>query len=843
MTEPGQISADPYVLGLCREFGVCDKKGNPKSDSSSKLQTLVKSNLRVAKDQIAPKTLRVSVWTDPQNCVLRFFKSCFRKLYDFFGGWRASQNQEIQDLYERVQTELTRIETDEVGEGLKQPKIVLPTGTQYKSSLKTLSQALGQLLKAKKGKAENPQSQPRNVSMTAILIQPPSEEGIATPVKQKSASIQEREEKLVEPEQQAQEAPTSALPSALQEGAPPPSAPLQQSSRPPIEPEEKAAAPLLTDALAEEILKPLKESYQSIEAKIDELKNQQIDPQTNISQAQLSLQELKEKIMTGIQRLREQYDDLLRKNPQIKEDIERVNIVDLERHARQATETALESLWHEARGRVEELLLRLAKPIADYANELREALGRLRQDPLTEEEVGQKYDSIRGAIATAEKTATDLINSFSGDKQAEFKERIKKLQQQVLQAQEEALAAIQKAAATAMAVEPIPNPEERPSGSEQLAQGETPSIESKAEATSTAETSGQPASQEVVPAEHPFTETAQKKEPASIKQPESEQEKEAQAPEDREETRAPQQELAASQRPSSEKHEEVRAQPFWEQVPLSKDNRLEVAKRAMGPQGRRSPKQAFSEAERKRRQDISRDRELFHEYASDQRAALQKPSSEGETPTRKIVGGVGALGAAVAAAANQPNKPRGVPRKAPSTSPAVPPTTTLQGAEAQLPPELVERLKETSAPGKQLNLPQGDPSVELKKFLRGISVDQVSKSGLSFKIARFIMHGKIDHNKVLRDIFSDPDIEPFKLLFLTDTIVVGLGEHDVERTLVTLLQGALQNPNRTSHLPQIRQYLQREISKNRASPYAKLYQEILDKLPKPLPPPSGRKRK
>jgi hypothetical protein len=190
----------------------------------------------------------------------------------------------------------------------------------------------------------------------------------------------------------------------------------------------------------------------------------------------------------------------------------------------------------------------------------------------------------------------------------------------------------------------------------------------------------------------------------------------------------------------------------------------------------------------------------------------------------------------------QPKKEESLTTTPPATPLAALRPVAVSGQQPSISslPTPQERLR-TNQERLVLTLPIHEIDQQLLKMVNDLDLTKDHRA--TFRIAFKIIEKGAETSKILNTIFGDPNIDPFKLLFLADTLVVGLKKPELQKQVVGLLETAFKAKKNERHLEKVRAYLNSELTKREPGPLNILYIAIMSTLPPstsggppPLPP-------
>lgn len=777
----GQVSADSYVLRLCEEFGISDRKGEKKSGIDSRVDSLAQSiDLTVSESQEG-KPLKVSVWIKSTATIWGPIKNFFRSCYNAIFRMKEREDHHVHDLYSKVQKELQNIPQE--APSLSTPTTHVQVNTKdYTASLKTLRSVL-----LKMG-ALNAVLEPFTTAYTELerhvqemeqikdKLQKPSAEDLS----QVNEKIEALHKKIVELEAKAR-LQKGLLPADSQEI----SAALQNC---PIDSLTQRAEKSFAEAktlLSQAALGPAQKAQEKLAASVQQIEDQRA--------------KLHDTGSVSVEDIRKLHSDILQQFAAIKVALgtipkgillpEQATTLSKEaeillQKAQQASEAVHTTLARYQQNKrltaAAEAFFRAITPAqSDVPQPLKGQLEALKSQSLSEDEI-RAYEVKMEDITNRCRLFTEMVQKL----------HTLSTTHPSYDTTKEAIQAFRSALQASFKSPPLKYQEEKE------------------------------------PLEALAAECKRKIEEALISQEESHTEVVA---EQRQTEVQPSGAAIEGKAQEKEKSEEI-------ELPISTEGRLKGPERDRGPSRRKPTRKPFEERYRPQEE---------HLVASPPEPETFQPTKESTTaeshrpPPRGLPPGAALAGLAGAAASGRTQLRRAAPRQTGQrqethTAPQIP-FSRLRHIPAQKEPEPVLPFP---TPEERLTQPSGKLGLEIQKgpitdrLREFIKEQDLTNPRIAFKIALAITKKEIDTNAVLKGIFEDPDIDPFKLLFLADTIIVGLQKPELKDKIVVLLGAALNTPRNAEHLKKIQAYLNRELSKKERTPIASLYGAIMNKLPR-----------
>ena len=776
----GQISADPYVLYLCEEFGISDKKGEKKRGIDSRIESIAQSvDLTVSESQTG-KPFKVSVWMTSTNKIWSPLKNFFRAIYNTIFKMKPRQDDHIKDLYSKVQAEPQRLPQE--GRSLTTPAIQV-NPDHYADSLKTLRSvllkmgALKTIVQPFIMEYEKLESLVKDMEARTESLQRQSPEDIPhlnTEIEELHRKIEEQAEK-VKHEQTLLPLDSEEISTAVQHFSIESLVKRAQASH-------TQAKSLLSQAAlkpAQQAQKQLSESVQHIEEQRDRLQGTGSTTVHDIQQLYGTIEGQFQAIQATISAapkgillpehstpLSQEADALLQR-------------------ARTASEAALAIVAkYQQNKRLDaatETFAAVIPPGQTVPKEITSGLETLKALVLSEEEILAYEDKMRHITSNTKQVL-------------EIGQRLTKLPKThpLYGTVHQALQTFTQALKEAFKLPPLEYQQKNKDLLELAAECQRKIQEAEA-------------AQE----EHHIKVADEQRQP---------------------------EEQALPSGPAVEEKAQEEKESEAVELPKSTQQRLEVPKRSGGVRRRPPTRKPFGERYRPQEEHLVAsppEQETLQPTEQSTIAESRRPPPRGLPPGAALAGLAGAAAAGRTQLRRATPEQKGQQQKPPPASQI--PSSRLRHVSAQKEPEPVlpfpppeERLKQPS--GKlELELQKGPVTDRLREFIKG---QDLTNPRTAFKIALAITKQGIDTNAVVKGIFEDPDIDPFKLLFLADTIVIGLQKPELKDKIVVLLGAALNTPRNAEQIKMIQAYLNRELSKKERTPIDSLYGAIMNKLPR-----------
>jgi DNA-binding FrmR family transcriptional regulator len=776
-------SVDSYVLRLCEEFGISDRKGEKKSGIDSRVDSLAQSiDLTVSESQEG-KPLKVSVWIKSTTTIWGPIKNFFRSCYNAIFRMKEREDHHVHDLYSKVQKELQSIPQEASSLSTPTTRVQVNTG-DYTASLKTLRSvllkmgALKTVLEPFTTAYTELENRVQEMEQIKDKLQKPSAEDLS----QLNKEIEELHKKIVELGAKARQE-KDVLPADSQEI----SAALQNCSIDSLTQRAEKSFAAAKTLLSQAALGPAQKAQEKLAASVQHIEDQRAKLHDTGSVSVEDIRMLHSDILQQIAAIQVAIDTIPKGIllPEQASTLSKESETLLQK-AQQASEATRITLARYQQNKrltaAAEAFFRAITPTqSDVPQPLKGQLEALKSQSLSEDEI-HAYEVKMEDITNKCRLFTEMAQKL----------RTLPTTHPSYNTTKEAIQAFKSALHASFQSHPLKYQEEKE------------------------------------PLEALAEECKRKIEEALISQEESHTEVVAEQRQTEVQAQ-PSGTAIEGKAQEEEKSEEV-------ELPISTESRLKGPERDRGPSRRKPTRKPFEGRYRPQEE---------HLVASPPEPETFQPTKESTTaeshrpPPRGLPPGAALAGLAGAAASGRTQLRRAAPRQTGQrqethTAPQIP-FSRLRHIPAQKDPEPVLPFP---TPEERLTQPSGKLGLEIQKgpitdrLREFIKEQDLANPRIAFKIALAITKKEIDTNAVLKGIFEDPDIDPFKLLFLADTIIVGLQKPELKDKVVVLLGAALNTPRNAEHLKKIQAYLNRELSKKERTPIASLYGAIMNKLPR-----------